>query len=472
MVGSIDHAVQAVTVPGAAKADSTSIRDAHQMTESTIALAKPYPAQYDLIQMFKRNNLLILSRRWGKTTLCGRIHLHTSLTKENNRAAWSSPTWKLMMEAFEQHKLLLEPAIVRVSREDRRIELFNGSVLEYWSSDDISAGRGRKYHTWVADEMQRQRNIAKFIRGAVRPTLADFRGTLFVMATANGEGSELHEFYLDCIADPAWFVAHGRLEDNPYIHHEEIAQMRRDLGPEMAAQELDSQWVKVDGITPLIRKMQWDALYSEKEDTRRRRVLAIDASVSGDTTAVVGVWKDEDDITRVDYNDIMLFEPEPGGEIDFAMVEEELWKRWQTGRYVAIAYDPYQLVSLMQRLKARGVHTFEFTQNNMRMRADGHLRQLFQQQKFAHPAHDLLTDHVMNVTLKYTNEQFRFIKGGKSVKIDLAVALSMAAYTLKELPVQYMSDFVPAVATVPQLTAAAPLQNKYQLMEINRYGRR
>lgn len=210
------------------------------MAEQTISLIKPYPAQAAMMQQFKRNNLLILSRRYGKTTMCGRIHVHTSLTKANNRAAWSSPTWKLMMEAFEHHRELLAPAITRVSREDRRIELFNGSVLEYWSSDDISAGRGRKYHTWVADESQRQRNLAKFIRGAVRPTLADFRGHLYVMATANGEGSELHDFYLECIADPAWFVAHGRLEDNPYIDPEEITQMRRDLGPELAAQELDS----------------------------------------------------------------------------------------------------------------------------------------------------------------------------------------------------------------------------------------
>jgi phage terminase large subunit-like protein len=124
----------------------------------------------------------------------------------------------------------------------------------------------------------------------------------------------------------------------------------------------------------------------------------------------------------------------------------------------------------MQRLKAKGVQTFEFTQNNMRMKADGHLRQLLQQKKYTHPAHDMLTEHVLNATLKYTNDQFRLIKGSKTSKIDLAVALSMAAYTLKELPAQFMSDFKPVVASNMQLPATGIPSTGYKLLENNRYG--
>lgn len=442
------------------------------MAESVIQLAKPYTAQQELIKQFRRNNLLILSRRWGKTTLCGRIHVHSSLTKSHNRAAWSSPTWKLMMEAFEHHRTLLEPAISRVSREDRRIELINGSVLEYWSSDDISAGRGRKYHTWVADESQRQRNLAKFIRGAVRPTLADFRGTLYVMATANGEGSELHDFYLECLADPSWFVGSGRLEDNPYIDPDEIAQMRKDLGPELAAQELDSQWVRVDGVTPLVRISQWNDLFEERDNYTTKRVLAVDASINSDTTAVVGVWRDANDFF-VDYNDIRMFQPDAVlGEIDFTALENHLWDLWRTGRYATIAYDPYQLVSLMQRLKAKGIHTTEFTQNSMRMKGDGFLRQLINEGRVHHPAHELLTEHILNATLKFTNDQFRLIKPTKAKKIDLAVALSMACWSLNILPEQMMGSFTPVVhqqTVLPTTSSDSPFG--YDLSSLNPFTR-
>jgi hypothetical protein len=352
-----------------------------------------------------------------------------------------------MMQTFEEYKDELAPAITRVSREDRRIELVNDSIIEFWSSDDTQAGRGRKYHIWISDESQRQRNLAKFLRGSVRPTLADYRGNLWVLGTANGEGSELHDFYLDCINDQAWFVAHGSLDQNPYIHPDEIAQMRRDLGPELAAQELDSLWVRVDGITPLVRKMQWDALYGEAENLHWTKAIAIDGSIKGDLTAVIGVWFEPiSGITYCDYGDVTLLEPDvTTGEIDYISLEDILWQRWQTGRYHVMAYDPYQMVSLAQRLKAKGVRTFEFTQNSMRLKADGYLRQLINESKIRHPDHELLTEHILNVTLKYTGDAFRLVKGTKSDKIDLAVALSMACWTLNQTRSQVTQHYTAAV---------------------------
>lgn len=403
--------------------------------ETVISLPRLYAAQQRIYDSKKRNNLLILSRRWGKTTMTSRILLHSALVKQGFRGAWSAPTWKLMLETFEEHRNILEPVLTRVTREDRRIELFNGSVLEYWSSDDPSSGRGRKYHLWAADEMQRQRRLAPFIRGSVRPCLADYRGELWVMGTANGEGSDFHEFYNECVADPDhWQVAHGRLEDNPYIHPDEIAQMRRDLGPDLSAQELDSMWVRVDGVAPLVRRVEWDDLYAEADGTGANRVLALDGSVSGDMTALVGAWRDPlTDHYYTDYDDVIMFEPDPlTGEIDYGSVEAAVNRLWATGRYSIVAYDPYQTVSLVQRLKRLGVRTLEFSQNTMRLRSDSFLRQLINEGRYHHPGHDLLTEHALSATLKYSGDgrQFRIVKATKSSKIDLAIALSMALWTL------------------------------------------
>jgi hypothetical protein len=404
------------------------------MSTVTVALPKPYPAQEILLRNRKRNNLLVLSRRWGKTTLSSRILLHAALVKEDYRGAWSAPTWKLMLETFEGHRDMLQKVTSRVTREDRRIELVNGSVLEYWSSDDPSAGRGRKYHCWVSDETQRQRNIVPFIRGSVRPCLADYRGELWVLGTANGEGSPFHEFYQDCVSNKrGWQVAHGSLDQNPYIHPEEIAQMREDLGPELAAQELDSRWVRVDGVAPMVRAPVWSALYGERENRQTSRVLALDGSVSGDTTALVGVWRDPfTDEFFTDYSDVLMMEPElDSGEINYASLENAIWQRWQTGRYSLLAYDPYQTVSLIQRLKQKGVRTLEFTQNAMRLKADSFLRQLINEGRYHHPDHPSLTEHMLNATIKYNGDkQFRMVKSQKAAKIDLAVALSMACWAL------------------------------------------
>ena len=397
-----------------------------------IELPKPYPAQEKLLSEVKRNNLLILSRRWGKTTLTSRLLKWSALTKEKFRAAFSAPTYKLTMETFEEYRNTLKPAISRVVRDDKRIELVNGSIIEFWSSDDISAGRGRRYNLWVSDESQRQKNLAAFIRGAVRPTLADFMGTVYVLGTANGEGSELHDFYLDCVNDPAWFIAHGKLEENPYMDAGEILQMRRDLGPELAAQELDSQWVRLNGISPLIRKIQWEQMYGEKQNVNIRKVLAVDASVSGDMTAIIAAWTDGE-FYYVDHDDVEFFEPDPvTGEIDYLDLEGMLFSKWQTGKYSTFCYDPYQLVGMMQRLRAQGVRTVEFTQINMRLKSDSYLRQVLNENKLKHPDHYMLNEHVYGATLKYSGNAVRLVKSTKNAKIDLIVALSMAIWVLKE----------------------------------------
>lgn len=413
------------------------------MADRVISLIKPYPAQQLVISNAKRNNLLVLSRRWGKSELAKYITKKTALTKQKQRCAWSAPTWKLFMETFSQFTDELAPATSRVSREDKRIELVNGSVIEFWSSDDTQAGRGRKYHLWVHDECQRQRDLIPFIRGSVRPTLADYQGSLYVLGTANGEGSEFHELYLDCTQDPSWQVVQGKLEENPFIKPEEIVQMRRDLGPELASQELDSQWVRIGDQTPLVRATQWETLVGVKDSRTQLKTLALDASVKGDLTAIVAVWTDIfENITYVD--DLWLIEPDyVTKEVDYAALEEIILNIWRTGQYHCIAYDPYQTVSLMQRLKARGVRTVEFTQNSMRLKADGYLRQLINEGRLRHPGDPRLTEHVLACKLKYAQDNFRLVKNARDSKIDLAVALSMAVWTNTQMGQQSGSVYTP-----------------------------
>lgn len=428
------------------------------MSEVTVKLIKPFPAQQIILDNAKRNNLLVISRRYGKTTLAKYIVQKAVLTHSAHRAAVSYPTFKLMLQLFEEYRADLLPVIQRVSREDKRIELINGSLIEFWSSDDTQAGRGRKYHVWVHDECQRQRNLSDFIFGSVRPTLADYRGNLWVLGTANGEGSDFHDLFVQASQDPTWQVAKGTLDQNPTIDPEEIAQMRRDLGPEYAAQELDSEWIRIDGQTPLIRQLQWEALYGTEDSRGRLKTLALDASVNSDTTALSAVWTDVP--TGITYTDgVWLFEPDPVmGEVDYILLEAQLLRMWQTGQYSVIAYDPYQTVGLMQRLKAKGVRTHEFTQNAMRTKADGFFKQLITERRFRHYGDPDLTDHVLNCAIRYSKDTFRLVKASKNAKIDLAIATSMACYTNHTLGQGMGQSYTPAVEQDIRRQITSPVQ--------------
>jgi hypothetical protein len=424
------------------------------MATIQIHLQQPYKRQQEFIDNKKRNNFLLLPRRFGKTTLTKILIAVGAIQNPGYRAAWASPTWKLMLEVFEEFVETLKPLTKRLNREDRRITLYNGSVLEFWSSNDPSAGRGRKYNIFVCDEMQRQRKLMDFVKGSVRPCLADLQGDLWILGTPNGEGTEFHDLYLEAKAnDDIWYVANGTLNDNPYMHPEEIEMMRRDLGPLMSAQEIDAQWIPVNGLSPLVSHFDWLDLIKIPDGVRPQKVMALDASISGDTTALLASWRDQlTQLYYVDYDDIHTFTPsledvETGIlQIDFAEVETVIWRMWQTGRYAALVYDPYQAVSLAQRLRRRGVRTIEFTQNTMRVKADSYLRQVINDGALYHPNHDELNNHIKNATVKYTpNGGLRIIKPEKKKKIDLAVALSMSIYAQNTLKPGIVSKFEPEV---------------------------
>lgn len=420
------------------------------MANIEIALEEPYDRQWEMIRAPRKKKLLIISRRWGKTTLAKHLVVKNAIIHKNFRAAWSAPSYKSVIDQFNEHIEILAPITKRLNRDEKIIYLINGSRIEYWSSDNPKAGKGRKYHIWVSDETQDQRNLREFIVGSVYPTLTDYGGELWVLGTANGEGSELHDFYLMAEADPdVWFVASGVIEDNPHLDPVFVAELRRAYAgnKDLELQELDSVWVRINGVAPLIRKNPWEALASTIENNDRSRVLALDSSVSGDTTSLVGIWQDPfTEHYYTDYNDVQCFEAPDQGEIDFIELEKTIWGMWTTGRYAWLAYDPYQNVSMMQRLRARGVRTFEFTQMNMRLAADSYLRQTLGEGKYHHPNHDKLTEHILAATLKYTNDKIRLIKATDKSKIDLAVCLSMALWTHNLKRPGLISGYSPQVA--------------------------
>lgn len=420
-----------------------------------IKLIEPYEHQKNLLAQCGRKNLLLLGRRYGKTTIMSAILKERAITRSGYRGAYSAPTWKLMIEAFEEAKETLQPVTHRVNREDRRIEVYNGtpikSVLEFWSSDDPQAGRGRRYHDWVSDETQRQKHLKKFLIGSVSPTLADFRGNLYVLGTTNGVGSELHEFWTECTADPDWFVGVGTTDDNPYIDEEEKRTLRKNLGV-LAGQEMDSLWLQIDGIAPLVSALAWQGMYAVKEAGHRLKTLAIDASVSGDKTAIVGVWS-EDEHFYVDYDDIIILYPDPiTGKINYPQLIDILERRWRTGRYANFVYDPYQMESVIQGLQAQGVSCIEHTQNTARLKSDSYLKQLVNQGRFHHPGHDIFTEHFTNATLKFNaGDTVRIVKPSRGASVDLAVASAMAARIHHETVPAYAQSYL------PQLSAATSL---------------
>lgn len=167
---------------------------------------------------------------------------------------------------------------------------------------------------------------------------------------------------------------------------------------------------------------------------RRSLVFAVDAGVSSDCFAVVGVErikgskkdKSEDKII-VRY--AKAWYPPKGGKLDFELPETEIRRLHNKYRVLEWAYDQYQLHDMATRLRKKRVGWWNpFNQSATRFIADKNLYDLIRSGRLYHDGDPVLRDHVANANVEVKSEKMRLVKRAEYLKIDLTVALSMAAY--------------------------------------------
>jgi hypothetical protein len=167
-------------------------------------------------------------------------------------------------------------------------------------------------------------------------------------------------------------------------------------------------------------------------------VLGMDAGVSNDSFGLVGVTRNPNRPSDVAVRYVQVWTPPQGGQIDFSGPEAAV--RDLVGRFnvVQLAYDPYQLVSLAQRLMAEGVVWCKsFPQGGQRLEADKQLLDLIIGKRLAHDGNEQLRAHIQNANKKPDVEtrKLRIIKREASLKIDLCICLSQASYEILRLAV-------------------------------------
>ncbi len=176
----------------------------------------------------------------------------------------------------------------------------------------------------------------------------------------------------------------------------------------------------------------WDALQVDEVALRppgeetRAIVLGADAATKRDCTALVGAtwnW----DLERVEVVYSRIWEPQ-GVEFDLRELGEEIVRlhRAYPGLIVKLLYDPYQMSVIGKMLADAGVAVEEFVQTNRRTQADTNLRDVIVGKRLAHFGDEQLRQHVTNAVAQESSRGVRIAKEKTTLKIDGAVALSMA----------------------------------------------
>jgi phage terminase large subunit-like protein len=157
--------------------------------------------------------------------------------------------------------------------------------------------------------------------------------------------------------------------------------------------------------------------------------VGVDASIKHDQTAVVAVSFDPaSQLTRLVFH--RVYQPAPDDPLDFEhTVERTLLDLKQRFQLRKVLFDPYQMQATAQRLLKANVPVEEFPQSVPNITAASqNLFELIQSQALiAYPDAELRLAVSRDVAVE-SSRGWKISKATANHKIDLVVALAMAAY--------------------------------------------
>jgi len=193
-----------------------------------VSLPERHSGQSQIVQEAKRFNVLMCGRRFGKTSLGKDLAVEALLA--GKRVGWCAPTYKILDGAWKE---LVEAVSALPDFEKNEQKLWmkvgTGGELEGWSLDTDDPARSRSYDLLIVDEAGLVSNLLGIWNGALRPTLADRRGTAWFFGTPKMRGDFTVLYNLGQGDDPEWKSWNRGMADNPFIHRSEIESLKRSL---------------------------------------------------------------------------------------------------------------------------------------------------------------------------------------------------------------------------------------------------
>ena len=177
-----------------------------------------------------------------------------------------------------------------MSEQDKRMELVTGGVIEVWTLDTPDPARGRKYKLVIIDESGIVRDLLDVWQAAIRPTLVDMAGKALFLGTPKGRRHGfISLFNRGLSGDPDWQSFRASTLQNPYIPAEEVEIARRELPPEVFAQEFEGVPTD-DGANPFgLDAIRRAIKPADPHVTETPVIYGVDLARSLDYTVVVGM---------------------------------------------------------------------------------------------------------------------------------------------------------------------------------------
>jgi len=253
--------------------------------EAIVRLHRRHPGQAKIAEHPARFKVVMCGRRWGKSAAGIREVCDVAL--DGQPVGWFAPTYKIALEAWRELVDRLAPVTSRMSEQDKRLELVTGGIIEVWTLDTPDPARGRKYDFIVIDEAGIVRDLLDVWNAAIRPTLVDLGGKALILGTPKGRRHGFVTMFNRGLSDdPDWESFRASTLDNPYIPAAEVESARKELPPEIFAQEFEGIPTD-DGANPfgLDAIKRAGGAISDQEPV----IYGVDLARSMDFTVVLGL---------------------------------------------------------------------------------------------------------------------------------------------------------------------------------------
>ncbi len=284
---------------------------------------------------------------------------------------------------------------------------------ELWSYEDTETDNARKFYEELTTVPTRKQPL-----------------TVITTYAGYDEDTLLFELYKKGLekSDPKMFFFWTHENLASWITPEYLATQKTRLRPNTYLRLHENRWTS--GEDQFIDMADWDACVDPDhrpilEDKDLRVVAAVDIGTKSDTSAVVAVAKKDNRIVLAAHR---KWTPSADDPIDIEEVEKFLLELKDRFDVIEVRYDTYQFHRSGMSLAKEGLNMVEFPQTVANLTEMGqNLFDLIKGKNLRLYADSDMRAHAQNARAQETPRGFRIVKGKSTKKIDLMIALAMAA---------------------------------------------
>jgi phage terminase large subunit-like protein len=405
-----------------------------------------WPAQESVLQSLQNERQIIIlkARQLGITWLVLAYALWLCIFHGNKTVIIISKDQDAANETIRRARgmftrLAQQPAALAIDNVGE-IAWTNGSRIKAFASSS-DAGSSFTGSLLILDELAKNPK-ADAIYTSAKPTIDD-GGRVVILSTAKGRDNLFHRLWTRATEGAnnlkaifiAWHERPGRdaawyartAADAPTMQHH---TQEYPATPDEAFQALAE--------SPFLPAMAWwDACVEALPPLGSREpvVIALDAATTNDSFGMAVVSRHPARPADVALRMVMEWRP-VDGVIRFGSKDESDTPRGTVERLIRdynviqLCGDPYQLHQMFTEIRDTGrVYVAEFNQGAERLESDNQLKHLILERRIAHNGDPTARRHIENADAKVDADahKLRIVKREQSLKIDVAVCISMAA---------------------------------------------